>query len=79
MLNEMEGHVVPPMLASLYGTMILNDVEGHVIPQNSRKARSLLDSAKWIAAEHEEMHCIAQDKVLGRTSPFFPEGRCDYG
>lgn len=33
----------------------MNAVDGHANTQNSCQVRSLPDSAKWIAAEHEEM------------------------
>lgn len=61
---------IPPMLENLHGTKILTAVEGHVAPQDSKQVNSLTDSHTWIAAEHEEMESIANNKVICCTSPF---------
>jgi len=46
----------------------------HVIPLSSRRARNLKDSAKWLAAEDEEMASIEHNKVIDCTSTYVPEG-----
>lgn len=56
--------VTPPIVAKITGTIIMRGVDGHVDPQNSRQARSLSDSAKWIATEHDDIHSIADNNVI---------------
>lgn len=34
----------------------------------------LLDSAKWTAAEHEEMDSVLETWVIGRTTSYLPLG-----
>eukprot|EP00241_Pyramimonas_parkeae_P008205 CAMPEP_0114270248 /NCGR_PEP_ID=MMETSP0058-20121206/27125_1 /TAXON_ID=36894 /ORGANISM="Pyramimonas parkeae, CCMP726" /LENGTH=170 /DNA_ID=CAMNT_0001388949 /DNA_START=1089 /DNA_END=1599 /DNA_ORIENTATION=+ len=47
----------------------LNVSGEHVIPQTARQARNLKDSAKWLAAEEEEMESINHNKeeLLGNV------------
>lgn len=63
-----------PMLPNQSGTIVLHVVEGHVDSQISRQAKLPPDGDKRIAAEHEEMSSIEQDKEIGWISLFLPPG-----
>lgn len=49
-----------------------NSSSGNLVPQNSRQARALSYSAKWLAAEDDEMDLVIEKKVIGRTASCFP-------
>lgn len=46
---------IPPMIATLTVTKTLDTASGNIVPQDSRQARTLPESEKWLAAEDNEM------------------------
>lgn len=64
---------LPPIPLTMHGPKDRNAAEGQFVPQISRQARSLSDADKWVAAEHEEVRFLADNKKIGRTSPLLPE------
>lgn len=69
----------PPMIATLTVPKTVISSSGNIVPQNSMQARSLPDSAKWLAAENEAMDSVIGilvigKMVIGRTDSYLTPG-----
>jgi len=51
-----------PIIATLNAPKTLCSASGSIVPQNSRQARALTASAKWLAVEDDEMKSVIEKK-----------------
>lgn len=65
-------------IPSIITTLTMPKTPGHVIPQNSRQARTLLDSAKRLNAEEYKMESSIEKKCDRAHGLMRPAWRCSY-